>query len=189
MKTLKLQGAAFRLGTFASERKQQVFTALFLADIPALRLSGIVNHAQVGIIDIYLNCMGMLSSSRMSVTFPLTLTLVCITLACHWSSSRGIALVFASPSASTTSTPRQLPVDEWSNRYRNWTYYPTWMIPPTPVGQGIINPQLSDVPSVWEATQQQMQVDGLPRWRMFYIFFNGTGYQYVQPPPLCSICI
>lgn len=57
-------------------------------------------------------------------------------------------------------------LDLWSQPYRNWHYYPEYVIPPSPEnGLGF---QMTDCPLVWQKGDE---------WRMFYIGFDGKGYQ------------
>eukprot|EP00039_Didymoeca_costata_P023566 m.7531 g.7531 ORF g.7531 m.7531 type:complete len:475 (-) comp3729_c0_seq2:12-1436(-) len=68
-----------------------------------------------------------------------------------------------------------LPVEKWSMRYRNWTYYAPengtgYVIPPNPLPQA----KLTDCSVAFESPG----TDGYPgRWRMFYTYFDGQGYQ------------
>lgn len=57
-------------------------------------------------------------------------------------------------------------LDAWSAPYRNWHYYPDFVIPPAPEdGLGF---QMTDAPLVWQSGNE---------WRMFYLGFDGKGYQ------------
>ncbi len=69
--------------------------------------------------------------------------------------------------------PPPLPVDEWSNLYRNWTYYPTWAIPPScldPATCPSVKSNFTDIAQVW-------RVPGDKTWHMTYTYFDGVGYQ------------
>ena len=69
--------------------------------------------------------------------------------------------------------PPPLPVDEWAKLYRNWTYYPTWAIPPScldPATCPNVRSNFTDIAQAW-------RVPGDETWRMTYTFFDGVGYQ------------
>ena len=57
-------------------------------------------------------------------------------------------------------------LDLWAAPYRNWHYYPDYVVLPSPDdGLGF---QMTDAPLVWRMGQE---------WRMFYVGFDGRGYQ------------
>ncbi|MFH1744289.1 MAG: hypothetical protein ABIH23_35250 [bacterium] len=57
-------------------------------------------------------------------------------------------------------------LDEWSAPYRDWYYYPDYVIPPNPEeGLGFTK---TDTPLVWRLGRQ---------WQMWYTGFDGNGYQ------------
>ncbi len=57
-------------------------------------------------------------------------------------------------------------LDQWAQPFRNWHYYPDYVIPPNPPdGLGF---HMVDTPLVWQKGDE---------WRMFYTGFDGKGYQ------------
>jgi alpha-L-rhamnosidase len=57
-------------------------------------------------------------------------------------------------------------LDQWAQPFRNWHYYPDYVIPPSPAdGLGF---QMVDTPLVWQKGDE---------WRMWYTGFDGKGYQ------------
>ncbi len=57
-------------------------------------------------------------------------------------------------------------LDQWSQPYRNWHYYPDFVLPPSP--KDGLNFKSTDCPLVWKLGDQ---------WQMWYTGFDGTGYQ------------
>ena len=69
--------------------------------------------------------------------------------------------------------PPPLPADEWAKLYRNWTYFPSWAIPPScldPTTCPNVRSNFTDIAQAW-------RVPGDNSWRMTYTFFDGVGYQ------------
>eukprot|EP00823_Brevimastigomonas_motovehiculus_P002692 TRINITY_DN1620_c0_g1_i1.p1 TRINITY_DN1620_c0_g1~~TRINITY_DN1620_c0_g1_i1.p1 ORF type:complete len:372 (-),score=41.30 TRINITY_DN1620_c0_g1_i1:142-1257(-) len=71
---------------------------------------------------------------------------------------------------SLSSFVSALPVTEWSKKYRGWSYYPDFVVPPNPKGPGLDNAQLTDCAIVWQSRQDSY-------YHLFYTFFNKVGYQ------------
>eukprot|EP00911_Craspedida_sp_UC1_P002762 UC1_evm1s2026 len=73
------------------------------------------------------------------------------------------------------------PASRYSQRYRNWTYYQNdakgFVIPPNPQGPDMIGANKVDCSIVWLANVGAPLFDTHGKWRMFYTFFNETGYQ------------
>ena len=68
--------------------------------------------------------------------------------------------------------------------YRNWSYYPDWVIPPscidpvTCTAPYIGNPAgVSDCFSVWSVSDPHAAVPPSPRYLASYLFYDGVGYQ------------
>lgn len=57
-------------------------------------------------------------------------------------------------------------LDSWAKPFRNWNYYPEWIIPPEPPDGYAF--QMVDCPLVWKLGDQ---------WQMWYTGFDGKGYQ------------
>lgn len=57
-------------------------------------------------------------------------------------------------------------LDQWAEPFRNWSYYPEWIIPPSPKDGN--NFQSVDCPLVWKLGNE---------WQMWYTGFDGKGYQ------------
>ncbi len=94
-----------------------------------------------------------------------------VTLATAWVLSSGAALSEA-PSQRTSAS---LDPDALSQRYRNWHYYPDWVIPPL-----CLNPftcptntseRVVDVFQLWQTP------DSPGVWRGVYLQYDGTGYE------------
>ena len=86
----------------------------------------------------------------------------------------------ASSSAPPPPPPSSLPVDEWAKLYRNWTYYPTWAIPPSCLDKDTcprVKKNFTDIAQAW-------RVPGDAEWRMTYTFFDGVWAALNQPSPL-----
>ena len=60
---------------------------------------------------------------------------------------------------------------EWSAKYRNWSYYPTFVVPPQPEGAGLEGVQLTDCGVVYELSERP------GAYYMTYITYDGIGYQ------------
>ena len=79
--------------------------------------------------------------------------------------------------AATPATPAALDPDALSQRYRNWHYYPDWVIPPI-----CLNP-FTCATNASGSTVDVVQVVRLPgdaaagRWRAVYLQYDGTGYE------------
>eukprot|EP01049_Picozoa_sp_SAG25_P000547 SAG25_NODE_19_length_23408_cov_10.997040_31_plen_343_part_01 len=79
------------------------------------------------------------------------------------------------PGASNSTPPlTQAQVDTWAGKYyRNWTYHPEWVIPPScldPATCPRVSRNFTDIAQAW-------RVPGEQTWRMTYTFFDGVGYQ------------
>ncbi|MCB0689085.1 MAG: hypothetical protein KDC53_21250 [Saprospiraceae bacterium] len=61
-------------------------------------------------------------------------------------------------------------IKKWSQPYRNWYYYPDYVIAPNPGIPGFDSIKLTDVPTVY-------QLDKTDQWHMTFIGFDGVGYQ------------
>lgn len=61
-------------------------------------------------------------------------------------------------------------VSNWSAPFRNWTYWPTHVIPNSPPLPGATNILGTDVPTVF-------QIPGNDKWYMSFVAFDGKGYQ------------
>lgn len=61
-------------------------------------------------------------------------------------------------------------ISNWSAPYRNWTYWPTHVIPNSPSLPGATNIMGTDVPTVF-------QVPGDDKYYMSFVAFDGAGYQ------------
>lgn len=87
------------------------------------------------------------------------------------------AVVFLIAAAAAAGAPIQLDPDALSARYRNWTYYPDWIIPPI-----CLNP-FTCATNTSQSTVDVVQVFQLPDevsagvWRAVYLQFDGTGYE------------
>lgn len=77
----------------------------------------------------------------------------------------GVAVLLFLPSCSA------LPVKEWSAKYRGWHYFPSFVLPPTPVGPGLIGIQLTDCGTVYEVAEEP------GTYFMSYLTYDGVGYQ------------
>ncbi len=72
--------------------------------------------------------------------------------------------------------------DALSQRYRNWHYYPTWVIPPTCLNAATCAAHCNSTTGVG-CTTDVAQVVQLPeevaegKWRAFYLQFDGVGYE------------
>lgn len=71
----------------------------------------------------------------------------------------------------------QAQADRWSAKYRNWTYYPDWAVPPVCLDNATCYPSkvpkkdyFSDIAQVW-------RVPGSNTWSMSFTFYDGVGYQ------------
>ena len=71
-------------------------------------------------------------------------------------------------SALVSASPTALPVKTWAAKYRNWSYYPEFVMPPNP--EGLDKVQLVDCATVFE-------LDSVQGYHMTYITFDGVGYQ------------
>lgn len=84
-----------------------------------------------------------------------------------WLTTTILALVWSIPSlaleppAISTKT-----VKEWSTQFRDWHYYPDYVVPPNP--EDGLSFQMTDCPLVWKLRDV---------WQMWYTGFDGTGYQ------------
>lgn len=84
-----------------------------------------------------------------------------------------------------TPTPTPLPADAWAQAYRNWTYYPDWIIPPScvdpatcrPPYVNVTKPGLADIFQVWSLGDPFASPPPSPRYVGVYTFFDGVGYQ------------
>lgn len=75
------------------------------------------------------------------------------------------ALSAAAGPAADTAIPRET-LDAWAAPYRNWYYWPEYVIPPNPEdGLGF---KMTDAPVVFRFGDE---------WRMYYIGFEGVGYR------------
>ena len=78
-----------------------------------------------------------------------------------------------------------IPADAWAAAYRNWSYYPTWVIPPSCVdpatcgGPPYVNRTgaFTDIFQVWSVSDPFATPPPSPRYRAAYTFFDGVGYQ------------
>jgi predicted GH43/DUF377 family glycosyl hydrolase len=61
-------------------------------------------------------------------------------------------------------------LDQWSAPYRNWHYWPTHIVPSSPIIGGISNLLGTDVPTVY-------QVPGSDKYYMSFVGFDGRGYR------------
>jgi len=64
----------------------------------------------------------------------------------------------------------QSTLDQWAAPYRNWHYWPTHVVPPSPVIGSISNLLGTDVPTVY-------QIPASNRYYMSFVGFDGRGYQ------------
>jgi hypothetical protein len=86
-----------------------------------------------------------------------------------------LALLLAALCATVRASAAPLDADALSQRYRNWHYYPDWIIPPL-----CMNPftclanATSNVTDVFQLVQLAEE-PGL--WRAFYLQFDGIGYE------------
>ena len=85
-----------------------------------------------------------------------------------------VAVGAAAATGSSASSP--LDPDALSQRYRNWHYYPTWIIPPI-----CLNPYTCATNQSQQVTDvfQLFQIPGEPagQWRGVYLQYDGTGYE------------
>lgn len=85
-----------------------------------------------------------------------------------------------------------IPADEWAQSYRNWTYYPDWIIPPS-----CIDTSTCAAPYIFNSTPPNLNATGViadcfqlvstsnplqpnwtsPRYLGIYTFYDGVGYQ------------
>ena len=61
-------------------------------------------------------------------------------------------------------------IDRWSQKFRNWHYWPDHVIPADPGIEGFPGILGTDVPTVY-------QIPGDPKWYMTFVGFGGRGYQ------------
>ena len=61
-------------------------------------------------------------------------------------------------------------VKQWSKPYRNWHYYPDYVIPASPNITGFENVKMTDVPTVFKLPNDA-------KWYMSFIGYDGQGYQ------------
>lgn len=59
---------------------------------------------------------------------------------------------------------------QWSAPFRHWYYWPTHVIPASPVIPGVTNIIGTDIPTVY-------QIPGDDKWHMSFVAFDGKGYQ------------
>lgn len=83
-----------------------------------------------------------------------------------------------------SSSAQSIPADEWSQAYRNWTYYPDWIIPPSCVDPATcaapyrnVTGAFSDIFQVWSVSDPYADPAPYPRFVGVYTFFDGQGYQ------------
>ena len=80
------------------------------------------------------------------------------------------------------ATAAGLDPDALSQRYRNWTYFPTWVIPPACLNAATCAAHCNTTSGVG-CTTDVAQVVQLPeevgsgKWRAFYLQFDGVGYE------------
>jgi hypothetical protein len=92
----------------------------------------------------------------------------------------GAALAARAAGAAGPS-PAALDPDALSARYRNWTYYPTWVIPPTCLNAATCASHCNTTSGAG-CTVDVMQLVSVPgdppsRFRAFYLQFDGVGYE------------
>jgi len=86
-----------------------------------------------------------------------------------------LAALLARGAAAAPLAAAPLDADALSQRYRNWHYYPTWIIPPI-----CLNP-FTCATNTSQSTTDVAQVFQLPDepgiWRATYLQYDGTGYE------------
>ncbi|MDQ8198033.1 hypothetical protein QEH56_07735 [Pelagicoccus enzymogenes] len=60
--------------------------------------------------------------------------------------------------------------EEWSEKFRNWHYYPEHVIPAVPEIEGVENVHMTDVPTVFQLPDD-------PLYYMSFLGYDGRGYQ------------
>ena len=61
----------------------------------------------------------------------------------------------------------------WSQPYRNWHYYPRFVVPPKPDIPGYKGIHMTDVPTVYQLPGEENK----NKWYMSFIGYDGNGYQ------------
>jgi len=75
-----------------------------------------------------------------------------------------------SKESNTSETIDANTVEEWSEPFRNWYYYPDHVIPANPSIKGFEEVKMTDVPTVFQINEKD-------KWYMTFIGFDGKGYQ------------
>jgi len=90
-------------------------------------------------------------------------------ITCTW--TVGVWIMFFSPVPGAGSARiDRATLDSWASKYRNWSYWPEFVIKPKPGIAGFEKIRMVDCPTVF-------QRPGDRKWYMTFIGFDGKGYQ------------
>ncbi len=81
-----------------------------------------------------------------------------------------LALFSAEMDFDLSHPPAPDQVSRWSEKFRNWHYYPDHVIPAKPEIEGVEGVYMTDVPTVF-------QLEGDPKYYMSFVGFDDRGYQ------------
>jgi hypothetical protein len=105
----------------------------------------------------------------------------------RWRAAAAAAGVAAAAAAAAAAAPRgasaqPIPADEWAAPWRNWTYYPDWIIPPSCVDTATCSPPYVNVPGAFSDLFQTYvnPLGPAPAYLAVYTFFDGVGYQVAR---------
>jgi hypothetical protein len=96
---------------------------------------------------------------------------------------RAVAVLLLSRAAAAAA-PAPIPADAWAAAYRNWSYFPDYVIPPSCVDPATCAAPYINLPdaftdcfTVWSVADPHAPVPPSPRYVASYIFYDGVGYQ------------